>query len=300
MPNKKRRLYVGCATLVLLASGCGETGSGKPLTQVAARVDGEEISIHQINALLPHLQTSELAATDPNAMRKMVLDKLIDQQVLYAQAIEKKIDRDPRVVMLVDAAKREIIARAYMDSVVASPPKIVPTDIHQYYVENPALFARRRIYNLEGLVWSADPAQLQAVRHMIEEGKGAQDIAAYLKTKGIEFSRESGVRTAEQIPLDVLPTLSMVEDGDTTLVDSGQRYYVYHVISSQIVPIDEASASPKIATFLANQQGQRMAAQEVKRLKANARIEYLGDFAKPLAAKSGDTVATLKIERSTP
>lgn len=298
--ENKRRLYAGCATLFLLA-GCGEPGAKKPLTQVAARVDGEEISIHQINALLPQVQDASVAAgASPEQVRKVVLDKLIDQQVIYAQAVEKKVDRDPRVVMLIDAAKREIIARAYMDSLLSAPPAIMPADIHQYYVENPALFARRRIYNLELLALKANPAELEPLKRLVDDGKDLQAIGKYLATKGVDASRDSGVRTAEQIPLDVLPRLSMVEDGETALIESGQRYYIYHVVSSQIAPIDEASARPQIATFLANQQGQRLVAQEVKRLKANAQIEYLGDFAKPAADKSGATVATLKIERSTP
>jgi EpsD family peptidyl-prolyl cis-trans isomerase len=196
--------------------------------------------------------------------------------------------------MQIDAAKREIIARAYLDSLLASPPTIAPADIHQYYVENPALFSRRRIYTLEGLVLSANPDELEPIKRMIGEGKDLQSIAKYLKARNIEFAADSGVRKAEQIPLTALPSLSMAEDGSTTLIDAGPRYYIYHVITSQQAPVDEASARPRIATFLANQQGQRVVAQEVKRLKANAHIEYMGDFAKPEAGKSADTVATLK------
>ncbi|MDE2599770.1 MAG: EpsD family peptidyl-prolyl cis-trans isomerase [Rhodocyclaceae bacterium] len=294
MPTAKRCLYAGCASLVLLA-GCSDSASRKPLTQVAARVDGEEISIHQINALLPQMQEMPAASGGaPEATRKAVLDRLIDRQVIYAQALERKVDRDPKVVMLIDAARREIVARAYLDALLASPPAIAPVDIHQYYVENPALFARRRIYTLDGLVLAANPDELEPVKRMIGAGSDVRAIGGYLRAHGVEFTADSGVRKAEQIPLDVLPSLSMAADGSTTLIDSGQRYYVYHLVSSQLAPVDEASARPRIATFLANQQGQRMVAQEVKRLKANARIEYLGDFAKPEAGKPGNTVATLK------
>lgn len=295
----KRHLYAGCATILLL-SACGEGGAKKTLTQVAAKVDGTEISIHQINALLPQAQElPTVSGMAPEQMRRVVLDKLIDQQVIYARALDKKIDRDPKVAMLIDTAKREIIARAYMESLLATPPSIIPADVHQYYVENPALFSQRRIYTLQEITLKANPPALESLKRMIDDGKDLQDIGKYLTAKGLEFNNTNGVRAAEQIPLDVLPRLSVIEDGNTALIESGNRYYIFHVVSSQVTPVDEANARPQIAIFLSNQQSQRLVAQEVKRLKANARIEYLGDFAKPASTEAADTVATLKMERST-
>src|SRR5689334_6942520 len=104
-------MLCGCAFAMLLCA-CDAVETKKSLTQVAAKVNGEEISIHQINAVLSRVQGA--ASATPNQMRREVLDKLIDQQVLYAQAAEKKFDRDPKVMILIDAAKREIVARAYM------------------------------------------------------------------------------------------------------------------------------------------------------------------------------------------
>ena len=135
----------GCA-MVLLLCACDAAESRKSLTQVAARVNGEEISIHQANVVLSRVQGEP--GTTPERLRQEVLDKLVDQQVLYAQAVEKKMDRDPQVMMLVDAARREIVARAYMDSLLAGQGKAAASEVHQYYVENPALFAQRKIYNL--------------------------------------------------------------------------------------------------------------------------------------------------------
>jgi EpsD family peptidyl-prolyl cis-trans isomerase len=291
----KRRLYAGCAMLLLL-SACSEVGTKKSLTQVAAKVDGEEISIHQINAVLSHAQA--IPATSVDQLRKEVLDKLIDQQVIYAQALEKKLDRDPKVRMLVDTATREILARAYMDTVLASPEKISASDIHQYYVENPALFSRRKIYTLQEIMLSANPAVLEQLKEMAADGRDMEEIGKFLTSKDIEFKGVSGVRTAEQIPLDVLPRLASIPDGKTELIESGKRYHVYRVISSQIAAIDEADARPRIEVFLGNQKGQRLVAQEVQRLKSNARIEYMGDFAKTAKAEADNKVAALKSERT--
>jgi len=291
-----RHALCACALLLLL-SACGDSGTKKPLTQVAAKVNGEEISIHQVNVVMERVQAGKSVL--PEQMRREVLDKLIEQQVLYSQAIDRKIDREPKVMMLVDAAKREIVARAYMDSLLAAQSKVTPAEVHQYYVENPALFAKRKIYTLEELTLPATPAVLETLNKMASDGESLEEVGRYLAGKKIEFKIDSGVRKAEQVQLDVLPRLAIVPDGKTALIESGKQYYVVRVVSSQFAPIDEAHARPHIEVFLGNQQAQRTVAQEVKRLKTNARIEYLGDFAQTVKAEGGDAVAALKPERMT-
>lgn len=286
----------GCA-MVLLLCACDAAESRKSLTQVAARVNGEEISIHQVNVVLSRVQGEP--GTTPERLRQEVLDKLVDQQVLYAQAVEKKMDRDPQVMMLVDAARREIVARAYMDSLLAGQGKAAASEVHQYYVENPALFAQRKIYNLVEIILPARPDLLGPLSRMAAEGGRVQDIEKYLTAKGVAFRRTDGVRKAEQIPLDVLPRLAAVPDGKISVIESGKQYYLMHVLSSQTAPIAENEARPHIEIFLANQHAQRMIAQEIKRLKANARIEYLGDFSSTTTAGTGGPVAALKPERKT-
>lgn len=287
----------GCA-LALLLCACDASETKKPLTQVAAKVNGEEISIHQINAVLSRVQSGPDAS--PDQLRHEVLAKLIDQQVLYAQAAEKKFDRDPKVMMLVDSARREIVARAYMDSLLAGQAKVGPSEVRAYYVENPALFSQRKIYNIEEMVLPVSPEVLEPLQRMTAAGASMQEIAKYLAGQRIEFKSVEGVRKAEQIPLEILPRLADMSDGKVGVFESGKRYYVIRVVSSQTAPISESEARPHIEVFLDNQQAQRMVAQEVKRLKANARIEYLGDFAKTTTAGAGNTMAALKSERTNP
>lgn len=292
MPTRARPfLYAGCLFPLAIAIGaCSEAGAEKGMGRAAARVDGAEISVRQLNAVASRMQDAPGSAEQ---QRREVLDRLIDQQVLYAQAVDQRLDRDPKVQALLETAKREVLARAYMDALLARQSDISTADAHQYYVENPHLFAQRRIYNLQDFSLAARSRLLEPLARMVREDRSMEEIGKFLANRGVEFSSASGVRTAEQIPLDVLPRLAGVADGKTALIESGRRYYVFHVVSSQPVPLSEKEALPRIEVFLKNQQAQRAVAQEVQRLKSNARIEYLGDFAKAAAADAVGTVAVL-------
>jgi EpsD family peptidyl-prolyl cis-trans isomerase len=298
MPTRARPfLFAGCLLpLAFLLCACSEAGAEKEMGRAAARVDGKEISMRQLNAVLLHAQD---ASGTTEQQRNEILSRLINQQVLYAEAVNRRLDRDPRVQVLLEAAKRETLARAYMDALLAQQSDIPAADKHQYYVENPYLFAQRKIYTLQDFSLTAVPRLQEPLARMIKDERSMEDIGKFLAARGVEFSSASGVRTAEQIPLDVLPRLAGIADGKTTLIESGRRYYIFHVVSSQSVPLSEKEALPRIEVFLKNQQAQRIVAQEVQRLKANARIEYLGDFSKAAVTDSVGAVAVLNKQERT-
>lgn len=270
---------------VLLLSACGDKGDKKPAaTQVAAKVNGSEISVHQINAVLSKAQG--VTADNANQAKQEILSKLIDQQLAFDQAVEKKLDRNPDVMMAIEAAKKEIVARAFLDQMVSAQPKPTADEATKYYTDNPSLFANRRVYNIQEITLEAKPAILDGLKQMVASGRSMDDIAAYLKGQGVNFRGGAATRPAEQIPLEVLPRLSALKDGQSVVIEAPQNYLVMRVAASQSAPVDEATARPRIQMFLQNQRAQKVIEEEIKRLRGAAKIDYMGEFtAKPTAEK---------------
>ena len=136
--------------VMFLAIGCGKKEEAKAATQVAAKVNADEITVHQVNNVLarsPNV-TPEIA----EKAKREILNRLIDQQLAKQQAIEKKLDRSPNVVQAIEAAKDEILARAYLEHVAGAQPRPTEEEIKKYYAEHPELFARRRVFNLEEIL----------------------------------------------------------------------------------------------------------------------------------------------------
>jgi EpsD family peptidyl-prolyl cis-trans isomerase len=275
--------------------GCGSNDAEKqkPATQIAAKVNSGEISVHQLNYVLTRTPGAG-AATPETApkIRREVLDRLVDQELAVEKAIEQKLDRSPEVLLALENARREILARAYVEQITTAAPKPTIEEAKKYYAENPPLFAERRIYNIQEIVLPATDGISVELRGMAEAGKTMEEIASWLKGKGIKFAAGGATRSAEQIPLELLPKIHPLKAGQSLILEGPQTVTVMRLAGAQSSPVSEEAALPRIQQFLGNQRAAEMAKQEFSALKANAKITYMGEFASADAPRSASTSPT--------
>lgn len=297
--REKNMLRILCLSLALMLTACGSKDAEKPASQIAAKVNSGEISVHQINYVLS--RTGAGAGTPEMApkIRREILDRLIDQELAVEQAIEKKLDRSPDVLMAVENARREILARAYVDQLTAAMDKPTIDEARRYYSENPQLFAERRVYNLQEIVLPVAAGVGDELRQMFEAGRSMEDIATWLKGKEIKFRAGSATRSAEQIPLELLPKLHPLKVGQGLVIQSPQSITMMRLAAAQSAPVSEEVALPRIQQFLGNQRATESAKQELKELKAKAKITYMGEFADADANLASQPASALAVTRAT-
>ena len=267
------------AALALGLAACGNKDEKKVATQVAAKVGSEEISVHQINQVLSRSNTAGASAQDTQAMSREVLEKLIDQQLAVDQATEAKLHRSPEVVSQLEAARRDILARAYMQQIAGAQAKPSADELKKYYAEHPQLFSERRIFNVQEIVVPSAPGIAEQLRGYAATGKPIEEAAAWLKGKDIKFGGGAATRAAEQIPLELLAKVHVLKDGQSVVLETAKSVTLLRVASSQHAPVTEASALPRIEQFLSNQRASEAVAANIKQLRANTKIAYMGDFA---------------------
>ncbi len=275
-------------SLVLVA--CGDKKE-KSASQTAARVNKEEVTVHQINFLLQ--QQRGLRPEQTDAASRAILERLIDQELAVQKADEFKLDREPRVVQQLEAARREILARAYADKVVESMAPPTPEDIAAYYKANPALFSERRIYSLQELRIEAAPDQIDAIREKYQSSKDINDFAGYLRSAGLRFSAGQVVRGAEQLPLSSLEQFARMKDGETMFNAVPNGATVIILTGSRSQPVAEEAARPAIEQFLLEQRKREFLEKERQRMRAAAAVQYIGKFAEgaPPAAAAASAPA---------
>lgn len=275
---------VVAASVVLV--GCGDKKE-KSASQTAAKVNKDEITVHQINFVLQ--QQRGLKPEQADAASKQILERLIDQQVALQKAEDQKVDRDPRVVQAVEAARREIIARAYLEKVGENAPKPSPDEIKKYFDDKPALFRERRVYSIQEITIEAKPEQVAELRDALGAAKNINDFIEFLKAKDYRFNGNQAVRAAEQLPLNSLEAFAKMKDGQAALVPSPTGVQVVVVAGSRLQPVTEEQAKPAIEQFILNERKRKLIEDDVKSMRAAAKISYVGKFAEPAASAPAGT-----------
>lgn len=279
---------VALATAALLA-GCGDKKD--KASQTAAKVNKDEITVHQINFVLQ--QQRNLRPDQADAAGKAVLERLIDQQLAVQKADELKLDRDPRVVQQLEAARREILARAYVEKLGEGAAKPGADEVQKYYDEKPALFSQRRIYSLQEIAIEARPEQLATLREQLAGTKNIGEFVEYLKANDFRFNANQAVRAAEQLPLTSVDTFAKLKDGQAILVPGGAGAQVVVVAGTRQAPVTLEQARPAIEQFILNDRKRKLVEADVKAMRTAARIEYVGKFAggSPASAPAGAGLA---------
>ena len=277
-----RLAAVALASSVFLLAGCGDKKKDKLASQTAVKVNKEEITVHQINFVLQ--QQRGLKPEQADAASKQILERLIDQELAIQKAEELKLDRDPRVMQQLEAAKREIVARAYLDKAGEAASKPTAEEIAKYYEANPALFKERRIYSLQEIAIEAKPEQVPQLRAQLANAKSINDFVEYLKANDFRFSANQAVRAAEQLPLASLGTFAAMKDGQTILSPSASGAQVIVLAGSRAQPVTLEQATPAIEQFLLNDRKREILAKDMKSMREAAKIEYVGKFAEGAAA----------------
>jgi len=297
VPARRWVPLLALSAAAVLLVGCGEKKE-KAASQTAVKVNKDEITVHQINFVLQ--QQRGLRPEQTDAASKQILERLIDQQLALEKAEDLKVDRDPRVVQQLEAARREIVSRAYLEKVGEAAAKPTAEEIKKYYDEKPALFSERRIYSIQEIAIEAKPEQVPVLRDKLAAAKNIAEFVEWLKANDYRFSGNQAVRAAEQLPLNSLESFARMKDGQAAVVPAANGVQVIVLAGSRSQPVSEEQARPAIEQFILNERKRKLVEDDVKAMRTAAKIEYVGKFAEGAASAAAAAAAATPAPAAAP
>lgn len=291
MPAFRFLAVPAAVAMVLSLSACGDKegkggaaapeaaapAAGQPVATAVARVNGTAITQTQLTAVLPDLAQAPEAQV--KAASRQALERLVDQQLLVQKALEGKLDADPQVAAALENARREVLARAYAARLGSTVAVADETRVKAFYDEHPELFAQRRIYRLQEALLRLDAAGMEKAKAALPGMRTLQDVMAFARANDIRVGTNTQVRPAEQLPMELAKLLAGKKDGEIVAFPGPGGISVVQVAGSQAQPLDLEKAKPFILKYLQNRAAADLTQNEVKTLRAAAKVEYLGEFA---------------------
>ena len=275
---KKTNLTIAILSVVAagILSGCSESSDDKPATQVIAKVNSDEITVHQLNFELSRQRASK--QDDVKEIGKPILDQLVNQQLLIQKAIEQELDRKPQVMQRIERAKHLILAQAYAQKLFETMIPPGQTEISKYFDEHPEQFAERKIYQFQEILIGKKYSE-EELNTELSNAESLKEFVEALQSNDVPLRLSTNVKSTEQLPAEVLNKVLQMSQGDVATFLSPKGALVLHLAGVKDEPLSLENATPSIKRHLVMQQRKALVTAEVERLRNNANIEFLGMFA---------------------
>jgi len=146
-----------------------------------ATVNGKVITDEDLQALianLPEVQKDNLLK-DP-ATRKQLVDNLVDQELMYQDAMAKKVETSKEYTTAMNAFKKQALVNILVQKQLA--PKVTAEAVKAYYTKNKVKY-------------STD--QVHAQHILVPTEKEAQEILAEVKKPGVDFQKIAETRSKD-------------------------------------------------------------------------------------------------------
>jgi EpsD family peptidyl-prolyl cis-trans isomerase len=273
-----------CAAAALLA-GCHK---GAPEGQVAAVVNGEEVTLQELNT---EIQASNIPqGMDKKVAQQQALQHIIDRKLLLSAARDKKIDKSPEFQAQEKRADELLLAQTYAKQQLAAVPVPTDGDIQKFMSEHPNAFGNREALQLDQIRFRPSPNDVKKLA-IIQQDHNLDAVAAHLTGLGIKFDRvKAGLDTA-QVPTDLIKAINNLPPGEPFVLPTNGIITVNVVIGHQPIPTDQAQARQGAVGAWRQQQFTKLISDQLKAMRDSAKITYQNGFAPPPAKKAGAPAA---------
>ncbi|MCL6730114.1 SurA N-terminal domain-containing protein [Sphingomonas sp. SE220] len=250
-------------------SGCGKSDSS-PTGQVIARVNGEEITLSELNA---ELLANKLGkkAEDP-AVKQTIVERLIARKLLVKAAQDEGLDKSSEYILSRQRSEENDLAglaQRHMMSKVKPPTR---QEAENFIKQNPGIFNNRKLMILEQIRF-LQPSNANDVK-FIEQAKSLDEVADLLKQAAIRFERVPTVFDTTSVSRTLADRIDNLPPGEVFIISNGQMVLANVIREKQPAAIPEEARIQYASQLLQQQRFAKSIESQVAGLKKSAKITY--------------------------
>lgn len=284
--STKTRALMCLTAGAMLLTGCEKSAEG----QVAAVVNGEEITLQEINAALN--QTNIPEGADKKVLQQQALQQIVERRLLAQAAKESGIDQDPAYLIRQRQLSEALLVQMYADKAGTTIKVPDQAAIDRYTEANPFAFANRTVYAVDQIIFPA-PSNLNDLKQL-EKANTLEDVGTILTQMGIKFNRKSAQMDSVQVPPAMMAQIISLAPGEPFVIPTGATVTANVIKAQQKVPFDADQSSPVAVKAIRNEEMGKIMKQRLAEAKTKAEITYQSGFEPAKDAdKPADTPAAI-------
>ncbi|WP_419815078.1 hypothetical protein [Glacieibacterium sp.] len=304
MGKINRSVFAVSVAALALTSACDKNKA--PSGQVVATVNGQDITVHELNSEL------QLIRAPANAPKKEVsqvaLARVVERRMLADVARKRGLDKNPQFLLAQRRVDDGLLVQALQADVARQVPATTREAAQKFIDQNPNLFAERKIFQI-------DQIQFLRPNNIGELGLGPaktmSDVAQVLTNAKIEFRRAptqldalatNPVLTAEIMRITARNPEEVFMFADQPQGAPAPVMFVNHVTGVRVDPFIGEKAIAFAQQLLQRLEVQKRLQTDLAKFTADAKpnIKYAAGYSAPPAAKPAAAPGTAIPGATTP
>ena len=257
----------------MLLISCGSAPTG----QVVAVVNGEEITLQELNAQISKMNLP--AGSDGKQVRQQVIQQLIEQRLIAGAAKEEGLDREPTYIVQQRRMNEDLLVQMYGKKFADTMRAPDDAAITKFVAENPNMFGQRKSYLVDQISFDM-PGNLETLKSL-EADKTMADIKASLNRMGIKFIEGKNSIDSANVPPNLLAQILKLPAGEPFIVPAQGRVAVSVITGSQDFVVPQDQIKPMAARAMRAENLGKIMKSKLDEAKAKAKIEYQDGYAPP-------------------
>lgn len=216
------------------------------LSKVIATVDGKEIAERDVETL-KQLMGEQGAQFDTEAGRDRLRDELVNQELLYLDAVERGLDSDPEFLKQLENSKRQMLQQFALRKLLESVT-VDEDELRAYYDAHKDRLSEKYAFNASHILVETEETA-KALKAELDEGASFEDLA--VKHSSCPSKSQGGslgnFQTGQMVP-EFEAVLTKMAEGDISApVQTQFGFHLIRLNNKQLIQgTDYDSARPQL------------------------------------------------------